>query len=136
MHAKDIARAFVVCLEAPAATISGRAFNIGTEANNLTVAEIANVVCDTVAGSELLITGKSGVVPRSYRVDFSRARAELGYEASWSVADGAAELYAAYTSYGLTRDGFDNNFTRLPRLEALRACGVIDETMRRVNAHL
>jgi nucleoside-diphosphate-sugar epimerase len=134
VHAKDIARAFAVCIEAPARSISGRAFNIGTEANNLAVAEIANVVCDTVAGSELLITGESGVVPRSYRVDFSRARAELGYEASWSIADGAAELHAAYTSYGLTRADFDTKFSRLPRLEALGARGAIDETMRRVNA--
>jgi nucleoside-diphosphate-sugar epimerase len=133
VHAKDIGRAFVACLDAPAPSISCRAFNIGTEANNLTVAEIATVVCDTV-GSELLITGESGAVPRSYRVDFSRARVELGYEASWSIADGAAELHAAYTSYGLTREDFDKKFTRLPRLEALRAGGVIDETMRRVNA--
>ena len=50
------------------------------------------------------------------------------------MADGAAELHAAYTSYGLTREDFDTKFTRLPRLEALRARGVIDETMRRVNA--
>jgi nucleoside-diphosphate-sugar epimerase len=134
VHAKDIARAFAVCLEAPARSVSCRAFNIGTEANNLTVAEVAAAVCDTVAGSELLTTGESGADPRSYRVDFSRARAELGYEASWSVADGAAELYAAYTSYGLTGEDFEKKFTRLPRLEALRATGVIDETMRRISA--
>jgi nucleoside-diphosphate-sugar epimerase len=134
VHAKDIARAYALCLEAPAAAISRRAFNIGTEANNLTVAEIANTVCDTVAGSELLITGESGADPRAYRVDFSRARAELGFEASWSVADGAAELHAAYTSYGLTQEDFEKKFTRLPRLVALRSREVIDDTMRRVSA--
>ena len=134
VHAKDIARAFAVCIEAPARSISCRAFNIGAEANNLTVAEIAAAVCDTVAGSELLTAWGSGADRRSYRVDFSRARSELGYEASWSVADGAAELHAAYTSYGLTREDFDTKFARLPRLEALRYRGVIDETMRRVNA--
>ncbi len=67
VHAKDIARAFAVCIEAPARSISCRAFNIGTEANNLTVAEIAAAVCDTVAGSELLIgrgeRRRSAVVP-------------------------------------------------------------------------
>jgi hypothetical protein len=48
------------------------------------------------------------------------------HDAQWS------EL--GYTSYGLTRAEFDKKFTRLPRLEAVRACAVIDETMRRVSA--
>jgi len=134
VHAVDIARAFAVCLDAPTETISCRAYNVGTEANNLTVAEIANAVCDTVPGSELLITGESGADPRSYRVDFSRARAELGFEALWSVADGAAELYAGYTALGLRRDDFEQRFTRLARLEALQSEGAVDETMRRVSA--
>ena len=134
VHAVDIARAFAVCLEAPADVISCRAYNVGTEANNVTVAEIANAVCKTVPGSELLITGESGADPRSYRVDFSRARAELGFEAIWTVAEGAAELYAGYTALGLRWDDFEQRFTRLARLEALRASGAVDETMRRVSA--
>jgi nucleoside-diphosphate-sugar epimerase len=134
VHTVDIARAFAVCLEAPAETISCRAYNVGTEANNLTVAQIADTVCTTVPGSELLITGEHGADPRSYRIDFSRARAELGFEAHWSVADGAAELHAAYTSNGLTKEDFEQKFTRLARLEALRSGGALDEPMRRVSA--
>jgi hypothetical protein len=134
VHAVDIARAFAVCLEVPAETISCRAYNVGTEANNLTVAQIADTVCTTVPGSELLITGEHGADPRSYRIDFSRARAELGFEAHWSVADGAAELHAAYTSNGLTKEDFEQKFTRLARLEALRSGAALDETMRRVSA--
>ena len=132
VHAVDIARAFLACLEAPRAIVSGRAYNVGTEANNVTVAQIAEQVCATVPGSELLITGEAGSDPRSYRVNFGRARRELGYEALWSVADGAAELYAGYTALGLRRDDFDTRFTRLARLEALRTRGVIDATLRTV----
>jgi nucleoside-diphosphate-sugar epimerase len=134
VHAVDIARAFATCLDAPAGLISCRAYNVGTEANNVTVAEIANAVCDTVPGSELLITGESGADPRSYRVDFSRARRELGFEALWSVADGASELYAGYTALGLTQRDFEQKFTRLARLETLRSDGALDDTMRRVSA--
>lgn len=134
VHAADIARAFQVCLDAPADVVSARAYNVGTEANNLTVAQIADAVCDTVPAAELSITGESGADPRSYRVDFSRARTELGFEALWSVADGASELFNAYTAFGLTRDAFDNGFTRLARLEALRSSGAIDQAMRRVSA--
>jgi nucleoside-diphosphate-sugar epimerase len=134
VHAQDIARAFGTCLTAPAEVVSCRAYNVGTEANNVTVAEIASAVVDTVPGSTLLITGESGADPRSYRVDFSRARAELDFEATWSVADGAAELYEAYLANGLTRNAFDHTYTRLSRLEWLTEQGALDETMRRVSA--
>lgn len=134
VHAIDIARAFEVCLEAPADVVSCRAYNVGSETNNLTVAQIADAVCATVPGAELLITGENGADPRSYRVDFSRARTELGFEAIWTVPDGAAELYAGYTALGLTGHDFEQKFTRLAQLEALRSRGALDETMRRVSA--
>ena len=41
MHAEDIARAVVAALDAPADVVRARAYNIGTERNNRTVAEIA-----------------------------------------------------------------------------------------------
>ena len=134
VHAQDIARAFETCLTAPADVVSCRAYNVGTEANNVTVAEIAAAVVDTVPGSTLLITGESGADPRSYRVDFGRARAELDFEATWSVADGAAELYEAYLANGLTRNAFEQSFTRLARLQWLTSQGALDATMRRVSA--
>ena len=134
VHAADIARAFAVCLDAPADVVSCRAYNIGTEANNLTVAQIADAVCATVPAAILSVTGESGADPRSYRVDFARARTELGFEAQWSVADGARELYEAYTAYGMTTDDFGQNFTRLARLQALRSSGSIDGAMRCVSA--
>ena len=87
-----------------------------------------------VAGSTLLIAGDTGSDPRSYRVDFGRARDELDFEATWSVADGAAELYEAYLANGLNGNDFEETFTRLKRLEWLATHGVIDETMRRLSA--
>ena len=134
VHAQDIARAFLVCLTAPREDIHCEAYNVGTETNNLTVADIANAVGDVVPDSKVVITGESGADPRSYRVDFSRARAKLGYEAQWSIPDGAAELYRAYTEYGLTTEGFTERFTRLRHLEDLQQEGVIDGEMRRVSA--
>ncbi|KAA0104655.1 NAD(P)-dependent oxidoreductase [Mycolicibacterium sp. P1-5] len=129
VHAQDIAEAFLLCLIAPVEAIWCQAFNIGTEANNLTVAEIAAAVADVVPSTELRITGETGADPRSYRVDFGKVRDRLGFEAQWSVAAGAAELYATYTNHELTQDGFAGRFTRLARLKGLRESGVLDETM-------
>ncbi|GAA3699955.1 NAD-dependent epimerase/dehydratase family protein [Gordonia hankookensis] len=130
VHARDIAAAFRTALEAPIDKIHCVAYNVGSEANNLTVADIAESVVDAVPGAKLLITGETGADPRSYRVDFSRFRAALGFNAEWSVSDGAAELYKEYTAAGLQSDDFAKKFTRLARLESLQERGALDGSMR------
>ncbi|MFI6921716.1 NAD-dependent epimerase/dehydratase family protein [Nonomuraea spiralis] len=130
VHARDIADAFAAALTAPREAVHATAFNVGTEANNVTVAEIAAEVVAAVPGSTLTITGETGADPRSYRVDFSRIRSALGYEARWTVKAGAVELIDAYREYGLTRHDFDRRFTRLARLADRRESGTVDDTLR------
>ena len=131
VHAEDIADAFAACLVAPRDAVHGQAFNVGSEQNNLTVAEIAAEVVEAVPGSTLVVTGEFGADPRSYRVDFSRIRTALpDYEAGWTVKAGAVELIDAYRRFELTQDAFVNRFTRLARLSARRADGTIDDSLR------
>ena len=118
VHAEDIARAVVAALAAPADIVRARAFNVGTEMNNWTVAQIAQAAVEAVPQSVLEITGQTGHDPRSYRVDFSRAREQLGFEATWSIPDGAAELAKEFVDRGLTQNAFQNTFTRLAVLNA------------------
>ena len=129
-HADDIAGAVVAALAAPADVVRARAYNVGTETNNRTVADIAQAVIDAVPGSTLNITGEAGNDPRSYRVDFSRARKELGFEARWSIPDGARQLFAEYTERGLTQQAFDEQFTRLAVLNRRQQAGELDGNMR------
>jgi len=137
VHAQDIASAFVHALAAPVESIHTRAFNVGVESNNVTVAQVADAVVTTVPRSTLRITGEHGADPRSYRVDFSAIRRALpGFEARWSILDGAQELYREYTARGLTQDSFSKTFTRLSRLESLRTSGRIDNAMRFVDARV
>lgn len=131
VHALDIADAFLLALDAPREAVHGRAFNVGCEQNNLTVAEIAAEVVAAVPGSRLVITGEAGPDPRSYRVDFSRIRRALpGFAPRWTVKAGAVELYDAYTGFGLTRHSFERDFTRLARLADRRAEGGVDDSLR------
>ncbi|WP_275293232.1 MULTISPECIES: SDR family oxidoreductase [unclassified Amycolatopsis] len=133
VHAADIASAFAAALTAPAEAVRARAFNVGTEENNLRVAEIAEAVAKAVPGSELLITGEAGNDPRSYRVDFSRARAALpGFACVWTVPAGARELAGKYRAFGLTQEAFDRRFTRLARLRDRGATGSVDAGLRPV----
>ncbi|CRK49519.1 UDP-glucose 4-epimerase [Rhodococcus sp. RD6.2] len=131
VHARDIAAAFACALDAPVDRIHCSAFNVGTEENNLTVAEIASAVAEVVPGSTVTITGESGADARSYRVDFSSIRTGLGgFEAKWTIADGAVELYRQYRRWGLSAVDFDSRFTRLTRLERLRWDGRVDDSLR------
>jgi nucleoside-diphosphate-sugar epimerase len=131
VHAADIAAAFAAALEAPREAVHGRAFNVGTEDNNLTVAEIAAEVVEAVPGAELMITGEAGNDPRSYRVDFARIREAMpAYRAEWTVKAGAVELAEAYRRHGLPQDAFDRRYTRLARLSDRRAEGGIDGGLR------
>jgi nucleoside-diphosphate-sugar epimerase len=130
VHAKDIAGAFAAALVAPRAAVHATALNVGTEANNVTVAEIAEEVVRAVPGAKLEITGEAGADPRSYRVDFTAIRAALPeFTARWSVADGARELADAYVRHGLTEKDFQRRFTRLAWLSDRRADGTVDDQL-------
>ncbi|MEU7072174.1 SDR family oxidoreductase [Streptomyces narbonensis] len=131
VHAADIARAFTAALTAPGEAVHDRAFNIGSEVNNVTVAEIAEQVAEAVPGSKVRITGENGADPRSYRVDFSRFRAAVpGFDCAWTVKRGALELADAYRKHGLTREDFEQRFTRLAVLRAASGSGAVDDTLR------
>ncbi|WP_055699077.1 MULTISPECIES: NAD-dependent epimerase/dehydratase family protein [Streptomyces] len=131
VHAADIARAFTAALTAPREAVHDRAFNIGSEVNNVTVAEIAEQVAEAVAGSKVRITGETGADPRSYRVDFSAFRAAVpGFDCEWTVKRGALELAEAYRTHGLTREDFEQRFTRLAVLRAASEAGTVDDTLR------
>lgn len=134
-HADDIAGAVVAALAAPADAVRGRSFNVGTEKNNRTVAEIAQAVVEAVPGSVLEITGEAGPDPRSYRVDFSRARKLLDFEGQWTIADGAQQLAREYRARGLTQEAFDRRFTRLAVLARRQGDGELDASMRPVALH-
>ncbi|WP_112277227.1 NAD-dependent epimerase/dehydratase family protein [Lentzea terrae] len=131
VHALDIADAFLQVLEAPREAVHAKAFNVGTEQNNLTVADIAHEVVEAVPGSKLVITGENGADPRSYRVDFSRIRAALpDYVARWTVKAGALELIEAYQRFGLTETDFAHRYTRLAWLSDRKQTGEIDSSLR------
>ncbi|MGY5107005.1 NAD-dependent dehydratase, partial [Streptomyces sp. 900105245] len=122
---------FTAALTAPREAVHDRAFNIGSETNNVTVAEIAEQVAEAVEGAKVRITGESGADPRSYRVDFARFRSAIpGFDCEWTVKRGALELAEAYRKFGLTKDAFDNRFTRLAVLRAASEAGSVDDTLR------
>lgn len=130
VHGLDIAEAICRVLDAPRADVHGQILNVGSDANNYTVREIAEAVAAEFPGCELSF-GEPGADTRSYRVSFSRIREVLpGYDAVWSAQAGAAQLNRIFTRIGLDESTFTGRgHTRLLQLEHLMSTGQVDERL-------
>lgn len=91
IHVLDAARAQCLALEAPAATVSGRVINVGSDSNVYRIGPLGEVVADAVP-REVTIEWYGDPDQRSYRVAFERARELLGFEARYQAADGVHEI--------------------------------------------
>lgn len=119
IHCKDIARAFIAFLEAPRAAISNQSVNVGGDAENYQVRDIAGEVERLVAGATIVYTGEGGKDPRDYRVDFSKlGRLLPDFRLEYDLAAGMEELLAQYRDHGFSAADFDGD--RFVRLRTLR----------------
>lgn len=134
VHVQDIAAATLAMLEAPRELVHDQAFNIGADSENYQVAELAEIVRETIPGCVIEYAGNGDPDPRSYRVDFgkiSRTLPELEFR--WTAKTGAVELAEAYRAAGLTFDDFEGSrYTRVKCLKRLLAAGALDDDLRPV----
>ena len=132
VHVQDIARATIALLEAPVELVAGEAYNIGTEAQNYRIRELAEIVHDRLPHCDVTFAEGASPDPRSYRVAFSKfasAFPECRFE--WTAERGADELASAYESVGLTFDEFESHrFIRLNQLKRLLDAERLDGALR------
>lgn len=121
--------------------------NVGDEANNLQVIQIARTIAGTIPGSgirfltdspdldkEGLIRDrkvKQGVDTRTYRVSFERVRKVFqGFRCGWSVERGVSEMVARFRQLGFDDDVFKRRgFYRLQQLEHLHDNGFLSDDL-------
>jgi nucleoside-diphosphate-sugar epimerase len=133
-HIEDISLAAILAAEAPREAVHDQAFNIGRMDCNYQVRDIAEAVRAAFPQARLEITGETGGDPRSYRVDFRKARDSLpGFKPSWTLERGVAEVADWLKSGGLEGHAFDGRaFIRLKQLQHEVQTGVLDAKLRRV----
>ncbi len=132
VHVEDVARAFMTVLQAPPEVVHNQAFNTGANELNHQILELAEITARTVPGCELELRAQSGADQRTYKADFSKfARTFPDFKFNWTAEKGAAELYRAFKSIGLTHDDLiDKRFTRLKWLRHLLETGRLDSELR------
>lgn len=133
VHIEDISRAFLAALEAPREVVHDQAFNVGRPQDNVQIRDIAEMVRDTVTGSEVTLAENAGPDLRNYQVDFAKLNSTFPeLELRWTVQAGVEELARAYTANHLTYDDFTSSrYVRLRRIQELLSANLVDEMLRR-----
>ena len=90
VHVHDVARAIELLLR-QSGDLSGQIYNIGSDALNFSIEEIAQLVLKHFPSIKVN-HDKTNRDERSYVVDFSKIKQTLGYEPSLSIDDGIFEL--------------------------------------------
>lgn len=132
VHIEDISRAFLAVLHAPREVIHNQAFNVGRNADNYRIREIAEIVQQTVPGCHIEYAPGAGPDKRCYRVDCSRIANTLPeFQPQWDARKGAQELYEAYKAIGLTLEDFEGpRYKRITHIETLLKEGGLDASLR------
>ena len=94
VHVADVARAMVMCLQAPLETVKGEIFNVGDDANNHSIQQVGKLVNKHTPETTLTSTDDTAD-RRNYRVSFTKIRTSLGFECARDVESGVRELVNA-----------------------------------------
>jgi len=130
VHALDICEAIACVLAASQDRIHAEIFNVGHDADNYQVREIAQIVAGVYPGCELSF-GPSGADNRSYRVSFAKIHERVPeFRCTWDARKGARQLHDVFERIDMQRSTFEARpFTRLKQLKYLSASGQIDERL-------
>lgn len=127
VHGLDIAKAIRAVLDAPREAVHTQVLNVGADANNYTVREIAETVGAEFPGCEVSF-GEPSADNRSYRVSFAKIREVLpGFDTDWDAAAGAAQLHRVFEQIAMDTETFTGRgHTRLAQIEHLLKTGQVD----------
>jgi nucleoside-diphosphate-sugar epimerase len=128
VHVLDICDAVVCSLRAPRDRVHNQIFNVGDNAQNYRVREIAEIIAQVFPGCKLSFGENSGD-NRSYRVCFDKIQTQLpGFRCRRDARTGAEELKAVFEKIGMTKEVFEfRAFTRLKQLRHLLDGAQIDD---------
>jgi nucleoside-diphosphate-sugar epimerase len=97
IHVHDGAEAIIACLQAPLDAVRGQAFNVGSDEQNHTLSQVADMIRSVVPGVDVRIEPGADE-EADYRVSFRKIRERLGFVPARTLADGISELKAAVES--------------------------------------
>ncbi len=136
VHVEDVSLAFAFFLTLPRHIISGQAYNIGRNENNLQIKDIAEMVRSAIPGTSIEIKNQNPADNRSYKVDFSKL-ASLGFVPKRSVSNGIEEILSVYKKIGFSHNHFtSDNFITIKYYQKMIKDGVLDASLCYIKSHV
>ena len=136
VHVEDIATAFLAALEAPQDVVWNQAFNVGSDAENYQVREIAAVIAQVVHGSVVSYAPGGEPDKRDYRVEFRRIGEALpSFKTKWTLEASVRDLHERFLEHEVTLETLEGwRCTRLRRILRLLEAGKLSSDLRWVAA--
>ena len=131
IHVWDVARGFAAALTAPREKVSGKVFNLGDNSMNFTLAGVVDEV--SRAFPKTKVQRVINEDKRTYRVDFTKIKDELGFRCTISLREGIAELRKSLED-GTVADYNDLRYNNQKFLAAAGTLSVEHEIDHRVMA--
>jgi nucleoside-diphosphate-sugar epimerase len=94
VHVRDVARAFELALTSETAKVAGEVFNVGSDAGNVQILNLAFRVRDAVPGTEV-VHAPTDPDLRDYNVAFDKVQRVLGFAPEKTIDDGIHEVLNA-----------------------------------------
>lgn len=116
VHCRDVARAFMMALKAPAPAVAGQVFNVGGDGNNHRIDDLGAMVASILGDVEVIREGDTSD-PRDYRVSFAKIRRVLGFEPEFDVPAGIREVAAAVRRDPVLQDHRNSIFHNVQHLQ-------------------
>jgi len=101
LHVDDAARAVAMILDAPKELVANEIFNVGSNEQNMRIAQIGELVHQQVISAKLRVI-ENDDDKRNYRVDFSKIRNRLGFTPQWTIEQGIQQVLEAIASGEVT----------------------------------
>ena len=97
VHVDDVARAIAMALTAPVDRVAGEVFNVGSDAQNYTLGQLATLIKAQVPEARI-VSDNASADKRNYHVSFAKIRTQLGFEPAWTLERGIAQVIAIVRS--------------------------------------
>lgn len=97
VHVDDAALAVLTVLEAPLPLVRGQIFNVGSNGQNYTIRQVAEIIQSVVPDAEI-VDMDQGTDPRNYCVNFSKIHKMVHFEPAWTVEQGVRQVLDAMLS--------------------------------------
>lgn len=130
LHVQDIARAVAATLAAPAGAVAGRAFNVGSTAQNYRIREVAERIGARL-GLPVQRPEAADHDARNYRVDCTGFAEATGFAAEWDLDRGVDELAEAFQRAAMDAEMHGGaRYRRLRTIRRLLDDGRVDASLR------